>query len=445
MCGPMNRKGLVCSECIDGYGPSVTSTKFRCSDCSNAWYGVPLYLLLELVPVTVFYLVLLLFQINLTSAPMIIFILYSNFILVSIRLNTTNLDEFQIERKILAISYSIWTLDFFRFIVPPFCVAPNLKIIHVLYLQTVSAIFPFVLIGITWLCIKLHSRNFTIVTQPWQLLERVIFKRFNITWTSERTVIDTFATFFLLAFSKITLVLLLPFYPLRVYHLSVVNTNGLSPTDDACVAIHSLSDPSINFTSVENLPLVIISTIIFVFAILPPMLFLALYPIQRFRALLLKCLPVRYIGPLNIFADKFHKCYQDGLKGGKDMRSLASFYFFVIFLGYSLWSIKSTQFFLIGTLFGGCSVFVAIVQPYKKKYMSVIDTLILANIAFLYTALDKNIHALPFFRYISVISAIIPALGLYSYIVYRVIFKKTSEKSNSLIKAEVEDSACLHQ
>ena len=23
MCGPMNRKGLVCSECIDGYGTSA--------------------------------------------------------------------------------------------------------------------------------------------------------------------------------------------------------------------------------------------------------------------------------------------------------------------------------------------------------------------------------------------------------------------------------------
>jgi hypothetical protein len=28
----MNRKGMVCSECIDGYGASITSTKFRCSD-----------------------------------------------------------------------------------------------------------------------------------------------------------------------------------------------------------------------------------------------------------------------------------------------------------------------------------------------------------------------------------------------------------------------------
>ena len=42
MCGPMNRKGIVCSDCIDGYGPSVTSPNFRCSDCSNAWYGVSL-------------------------------------------------------------------------------------------------------------------------------------------------------------------------------------------------------------------------------------------------------------------------------------------------------------------------------------------------------------------------------------------------------------------
>ena len=24
-CGPMNREGIACSECIDGYGPSVTS------------------------------------------------------------------------------------------------------------------------------------------------------------------------------------------------------------------------------------------------------------------------------------------------------------------------------------------------------------------------------------------------------------------------------------
>ena len=77
MCGPMNRKGILCSECIDGYGPSVTSPKFRCSDCSNAWYGIPLYLLLEIVPVTIFYLIAIIFQLNVTSAPMVSFIFFT--------------------------------------------------------------------------------------------------------------------------------------------------------------------------------------------------------------------------------------------------------------------------------------------------------------------------------------------------------------------------------
>ena len=49
---PMNRKGRVCSECTEGYGLSVTSFHIKCLDYLNAWYGILLYLLLELVPLT---------------------------------------------------------------------------------------------------------------------------------------------------------------------------------------------------------------------------------------------------------------------------------------------------------------------------------------------------------------------------------------------------------
>ena len=79
------------------------------------------------------------------------------------------------------------------------------------------------------------------------------------------------------------------------------------------------------------------------------------------------------------------------------------------------------------------SVFITVVQPYKKKYMSVIDTLILANMAFLYTALDRNIYALPLFRNVSGISALIPALGLFGFIVYRVLLKKPLRRAFLLI------------
>ena len=109
MCGPLNRKGIVCSECIDGFGPSATSPKYKCSNCTNVWYGVLLYLLVELVPVSVFYLIILLF---LTSAPMTSFILYSNLVLTAMKFIIAG-QELNHYHSIISVFYGIWNLDFF--------------------------------------------------------------------------------------------------------------------------------------------------------------------------------------------------------------------------------------------------------------------------------------------------------------------------------------------
>ena len=77
MCGPMNRKGRICSECIDGFAPSVTSFGYECSNCTGSWYGIPLYLFLEFVPITIFYLAVQFFQISVTSSPMTFCVMYS--------------------------------------------------------------------------------------------------------------------------------------------------------------------------------------------------------------------------------------------------------------------------------------------------------------------------------------------------------------------------------
>ena len=69
MCVPLNSKGLACSECIDGFGCSIMSREFGCPVYANAWYGVPLYLFMEFVPIKVFYFIILFFQISMTSAP----------------------------------------------------------------------------------------------------------------------------------------------------------------------------------------------------------------------------------------------------------------------------------------------------------------------------------------------------------------------------------------
>ena len=85
VCGPLNRKG---SECADGFGPSMTSFGYRCANCTDSWYGMPLFLFLEFVPITVFYLIILVFHISITPAPMPCFIMYAQIITTMLNLTS---------------------------------------------------------------------------------------------------------------------------------------------------------------------------------------------------------------------------------------------------------------------------------------------------------------------------------------------------------------------
>ena len=84
----MNRKGRVCSECVDGFAPSVISIGYECSSCTGAWYGVPLCQFLEFVPIIIFYFAILVFQISVTSAPMTCCMMYSQLAVILVLYTT---------------------------------------------------------------------------------------------------------------------------------------------------------------------------------------------------------------------------------------------------------------------------------------------------------------------------------------------------------------------
>ena len=108
--------------------------------------------------------------------------------------------------------------------------------------------------------------------------------------------------------------------------------------------------------------------------------------------------------------------------GGTCQRSLASLYFFIVLVNFFLLSVEP-NFFLVAIFIGGCSLFIANIRPYKKKYMSIIDSLILANMALLSAAIDRNKYASRFFQVIIGVSVLLPALGLFSFVIFK-RFKK---------------------
>ena len=142
MCGPMNRKGFLCGDCIDGFGPSASSIGYKCSNCTDVWYGVPLYLLLELLPVTIFFFIILVFPIPITYAPLPCFILYSQLIMYEITIDQqppinkfviTQLENNSLPKFLIAL-YSIWSLQILNHIVPPFCISESIRLIHMHFL-----------------------------------------------------------------------------------------------------------------------------------------------------------------------------------------------------------------------------------------------------------------------------------------------------------------------
>ena len=177
MCVPLNSKGLACSECIDSFGCSIISRDFGCSVCANTWYSVPLYLFMEFVSIKIFYFIILFFQISMTSAPMLAYVFYSQVgVSTLLRLQNNSFEAgYTINFTSIVITfYNFWNLDFFQYILPPFCVSPKLQRIHIVTLYYITAFHPLCLIGITWFFIKLHTCDIKLITWLWRKVKHTL-------------------------------------------------------------------------------------------------------------------------------------------------------------------------------------------------------------------------------------------------------------------------------
>ena len=74
-----NRKGILCGSCIEGYSTLYNSPALTCYNTTTAHcaYGIPLYIVSELLPVTIIFVVILVFNISLTSGALYSFVLYA--------------------------------------------------------------------------------------------------------------------------------------------------------------------------------------------------------------------------------------------------------------------------------------------------------------------------------------------------------------------------------
>ena len=231
--------------------------------------------------------------------------------------------------------------------------------------------------------VKLYDRNIVLVWLR-RLCNRYLAKsRRNC--DIRNGIINCFLCFFLLSFTKLLRQSLLLVQSPVIYslHDKVIikeHVNNYDPTSKE------------KATTPVNLIAATIIIIITVFNI-TPVVVLILYSFRCFKACLFKCRLDSLA--LTAFVEKFYCCYRDGLEGGKDTRSLSSLYFVLIYLiplyhYLHIFKLQISFWSYLGFLFMVAAFLVGYLKPYKKSYMNILDTILLAYMSVFFTLLTRS-------------------------------------------------------
>ena len=165
-CGQLNREGLLCSKCMAGHGLALLSTNWMCAECSykNSYLMWILYLVLLLVPPTILFFIVVIFNVRVTSPPFTAYVFYCQYFTQLFKTNSyfsTSVVNYinPYVYKLVFTVIDIWSLDFFRHLIPPFCVHSSLTISHYIFLDLIPIAYLLFLVVLTYVLIELHARN----------------------------------------------------------------------------------------------------------------------------------------------------------------------------------------------------------------------------------------------------------------------------------------------
>ncbi len=318
MCGSMNRTGLLCSQCQEGLSLAAMSYRRACVECSNPGVGVIIFLLLAFVPTTAFFVLVMVCSIDITSGPMNGALIVIQVILVRLNQIPSNY-LFKSDNPLsyypmlfITTFYGIWNLDFLRYVIPPFCISRSLTSLQAEALEYVIAVYPLLLIVITYICVELYDSEYRIMVALWAPCRKIFsskcFKNFNVKYS----LITTFATFLVLTYTKI-------------FHISrsFLNFAEVKNATGDTVKTVLLIDASIPYMSATHIPYAVLAVFMLTIFNLLPLVLLLLYPMKCFQLLLGRFPGVNW-HPLRAFMDIFQGCYKNGTDGTRDCRYFAA-------------------------------------------------------------------------------------------------------------------------
>lgn len=378
LCSPLHRKGVLCGTCENGFGSSLEISLFQCVKCTQIESRVNWiwYLFLEYFPLTLLFLVLLLFDLHVTSGGGSAFIFFAQMITTTfdirsdgvLPLNTLTHNHTDVIITLYRLPYGIWNLEFFSILASPYCLSPKLGTYGMMFINYGIAIYPLFLIIIFSFMVWLYERGLTpivIICRP--LHKCLVWLKQK--WKFHQSIIGVFATFITLSYSKFILTSIFLITSNELYDergdVSITNIpyyNGNTEFSDTKLIVMYIIAVVILLIYVVFLPILLVS----------PSLLQALHRVTGWNWL------VRYLpwGRTQEFLQGFHGCYKDGSTNKDcDYRWYSGFFLVlraVFFLIYAFTPNLMIQYTIQGTICISIMFLLTATKPFRKEIHNIL-------------------------------------------------------------------------
>ena len=421
-CGRYHRTGPLCGDCITDHYPQVYSLDVSCKPCSDSWSNWVKYLLVAYVPLTVFCFIILLFRINITASHLQGHVFFCQLVTIHMLacymklLNDNHLGSWSILGDVVLMFYGIWNLDFFRSFDLHLCVP--LKGLTPVALDLAIAIYPLLLMILIYVVIHLYYIRVRLVVCIW----RPFRSYFHTNWDMKASVIDAFATVFILCNIKFQSVCFYMLAPTKVYYFK----NSEIVSYDWSV----LSNSGMKYLSRDHLPFFILAVGVLLFLIAAPLLLVLLYPLQKCQHCL-NLLSYRWQIILRSFVDTFQGCYKNGTECGTwDWRWFAVLPHVSQLVGFIILSVIPDSYLFVtagSIVFILFSISIIVIEPHKPN-LAFLSTSMAINTLFVaccsVSALGYIFYSREIFYIITVVFGLLPLFYFYCGLVLHFMHKK---------------------
>ena len=360
ICGPY-RTGILCGKCIENSSVQYHSHTYSCKPNKHCNLGILFYLISEILPLIIFFLVVTIFDISFTSGALNGFILFAQ-MSDTIDLNAGGTIDFHHYVRFAThpykLIYRMFNFDFFSLDALSFCLWRHATTMDALIMKFVTITFALLLIVLI-----------IFIFNTWKF-------RVWCHWFRPRTLKAAFthglSTLLIVSFSQCARVSFFILSPTRLYI-------GRQQHSTLAVFYSGNLQPFVG----DHLKYAIPAIFFLFFLVIIPLLWLLSYPLlfkllgicrmseSRFSVYLSRLFPVELL-------DSFQSCFKENHRYFAGLYLLYRFIPLVIFANVHrllhVHVVLAIQFLIMFTLH-------SLVHPYKSNCHNRIDSFILANLS----------------------------------------------------------------